>query len=56
MFSGLVLASIVIASAMLLRERPTLGTWGFVVAGGIALYMVVSILWSDRNTTKGARN
>jgi hypothetical protein len=33
---------------MLLRERPTLGTWGFVIAAGLALYMVVTILWSDR--------
>ena len=32
-FSGLVLAAIIIASAMLINTRRTLGTWGFIVAG-----------------------
>lgn len=49
-FSGLVLAGILVASGMLLPHSPTLGTAGFVVAGAIALYMVVSILWTDRKS------
>jgi ubiquinone biosynthesis protein len=47
-FSGLVLAAIVIASAMLLDQRRVLGTAGFIIAGAIGLYMVVNILISDR--------
>jgi hypothetical protein len=51
-FSGLVLASIIVASAMLLPERRTLGSWGFIIAAGLALYMVVSILLSDRQAKR----
>jgi ubiquinone biosynthesis protein len=47
-FSGLVLAGLLVASAMLLPHRRILGTGGFIVAGLVALYMVGSILWSDR--------
>ena len=47
-FSGLVLAAIVIASAMLINTRKTLGTWGFVVAGAVSAWMVISIWWGDR--------
>lgn len=47
-FSGLVLAGLIVASAMLLPHRPTLGTTGFVAAGAIGFYMVASILWTDR--------
>jgi hypothetical protein len=35
----------------LINQRPRLGTTGFLLAGGIALYMVVSILVSDRRRT-----
>jgi len=48
-FSGLVLAAIVIASAMLINTRKTLGTWGFVVAGAVSAWMVVTIWWGDRH-------
>lgn len=48
-FSGLVLAAIVIASAMLLEHRRVLGTAGFIIAGAIGLFMVVNILLSDRH-------
>jgi ubiquinone biosynthesis protein len=48
-FSGLVLGAIVVASAMLLPHRRTLGTTGFIIAGLIGLYMVVSILVQDRS-------
>jgi predicted unusual protein kinase regulating ubiquinone biosynthesis (AarF/ABC1/UbiB family) len=47
-FSGLVLAATVVASAMLLPHRRSLGTIGFVLAGVIGLYMVINILISDR--------
>jgi ubiquinone biosynthesis protein len=48
-FSGLVLAAIVIASAMLLEHRRVLGTAGFIIAGAIGLFMVLNILVSDRH-------
>lgn len=47
-FSGLVLAGLLVASAMLLPYRRALGTWGFVLAFVLGLYMVLSILWTDR--------
>jgi ubiquinone biosynthesis protein len=47
-FTGLVLTGLLIASGLLINQRPRLGTTGFVLAAGIALYMVVSILVSDR--------
>jgi predicted unusual protein kinase regulating ubiquinone biosynthesis (AarF/ABC1/UbiB family) len=51
-FSGLVLAGIVVASAMLLPHRRALGTTGFIIAAVIGLYMVVSILVTDRKRTR----
>ena len=47
-FSGLVLAAIIIASAMLITTRKSLGTWGFIVAGAVSAWMVLAIWWSDR--------
>jgi hypothetical protein len=47
-FSGLVLAAIIIASAMLITTRRTLGTWGFVVAGAVSVWMVIAIWLGDR--------
>jgi len=47
-FSGLVLAAIIIASAMLITTRRTLGTWGFIMAGAVSAWMVVAIWWGDR--------
>ena len=47
-FTGLVLAAIVIASAMLLDTWRTLGTIGFIIAGVLGMWMVVSIMLSDR--------
>jgi predicted unusual protein kinase regulating ubiquinone biosynthesis (AarF/ABC1/UbiB family) len=47
-FSGLVLAGLIIASAMLLPYRRALGTAGFWIAGALGLYMVVSIWVKDR--------
>jgi ubiquinone biosynthesis protein len=47
-FSGLVLAAILIASALLLPHQGRLGTTGFIIAGVIGLAMIVNILISDR--------
>jgi ubiquinone biosynthesis protein len=51
-FTGLVLAALIVASAMLLPQRRVLGTTGFIIAGALGLYMIASILWKDRNTAK----
>ena len=48
-FSGLVLAGLLVASAMLIPYRRALATWGFVLAGAIAIWMVLAILWTDRD-------
>ncbi|HEY6829873.1 MAG TPA: AarF/UbiB family protein, partial [Gemmatimonadaceae bacterium] len=48
-FSGLVLAGLLVASSMLIPYRRALATWGFVLAGAIAIWMVLAILWSDRD-------
>ncbi|MEP6733572.1 MAG: AarF/UbiB family protein [bacterium] len=47
-FSGLVLAGLLVASAMLLPYWRVFGLTGFVVAAGIALYMVLTIMLGDR--------
>ena len=52
-FTGLVLAALIVASAMLLPERRLLGTAGFIIAAALGLYMIGSILWNDRRVTKG---
>ena len=52
-FSGLVLAGILVASAMLLPHRRQLGTVGFVIAGVIGVYMVVNIILGDRKKKSG---
>jgi hypothetical protein len=51
-FSGLVLAGLIVASAMLLPHSRALGTAGFMIAGAMGLYMVGSILWTDRRASK----
>lgn len=47
-FSGLILAGLLVASAMLLPHRRSLGTIGFWIAGVLGLYMVLSIWFNDR--------
>jgi ubiquinone biosynthesis protein len=47
-FSGLVLAGLLIASAQLLPYWRGLGYAGFIIAGGLGLWMVLTILVSDR--------
>ena len=51
-FSGLVLTGLLIASAMLYPHQRGLGTAGFVVAGAVAIYMVVTILITDRRKSR----
>ena len=53
MFSGLVLAGLLIASAMLLPYWRTLGTVGFIIAAVLALYIVLTIMVSDRARERG---
>ena len=48
-FSWLVLAGLLVASAMLLPYGRALGMAGFVLAGAIGVWMVLAILWSDRD-------
>jgi predicted unusual protein kinase regulating ubiquinone biosynthesis (AarF/ABC1/UbiB family) len=52
-FSGLVLAGLLVASAMLLPYWRTLGTVGFVIAAVLALYIVLTIMVSDRARERG---
>ena len=53
-FSGLVIAGLLIASAMLISVRRGLGTAGFILSGVIGLWMILAILWTDReNSRKG---
>ena len=51
-FSGLVLAGLLVASAMLLPYHRSLGTGGFVLAAAIGIWMVLSIMWTDRETSR----
>ena len=52
-FSGLVLAGLLVASAMLMQYWPKLGLAGFVISAVAALYMVFTILVSDRDRSGG---
>lgn len=52
-FTGLVLAGLLVASGLLIQSWPRLGIIGFTIAAVIALYMVVSILISDRKRRGG---
>jgi predicted unusual protein kinase regulating ubiquinone biosynthesis (AarF/ABC1/UbiB family) len=47
-FSGLVLAGLLVSSAMLMQYRRSLATIGFLIAGALGLWMVLTILWTDR--------
>jgi predicted unusual protein kinase regulating ubiquinone biosynthesis (AarF/ABC1/UbiB family) len=52
-FSGLVLAGLLVASSQLLPYWRTLGMIGFVIAALIALYMVLAIVVGDRRNDRG---
>ncbi|MDQ6635550.1 MAG: AarF/UbiB family protein [Gemmatimonadota bacterium] len=47
-FSGLVLAGLLVASSQLLPYWRALGTIGFIIAAVLAIYIVVTIMISDR--------
>ncbi|HVT04375.1 MAG TPA: AarF/UbiB family protein, partial [Thermoanaerobaculia bacterium] len=51
-FTGLVLGGLLVASGLLLQYQRRLGTIGFVVAAAIGLYMILTILITDRKTKK----
>jgi ubiquinone biosynthesis protein len=46
-FTGLVLAAIVVASALLYPHQSALGLIGFVIAAVLGLWMVITIMYSD---------
>lgn len=48
-FSGLVLAGLLVASAMLLPYHRGMGTTGFVIAAIVGGWMVLNIWWNDRD-------
>lgn len=54
-FTGLVLLGVLIASGLLMPYMRRLGEAGFVIAGGIGLYMVITILVSDRHDSQRKR-
>jgi ubiquinone biosynthesis protein len=49
---GLVLAGLLVASALLMPRHNILGTGGFLIAGVIALYMVATILIADHKAKR----
>jgi ubiquinone biosynthesis protein len=51
-FSGLVVAAIIVASAMLMPYRRTLSTYGFILSAILGIWMVLTIVWSDRKDDK----
>ncbi len=51
-FTGLVLAGLLVASGMLMPYQRQLGIAGFVIAGAIGLWIVITILVTDRRPPK----
>ena len=49
-FSGLVLAGLLVASGLLMPYRRSLATLGFVISAALGLFMVINILIADRRT------
>lgn len=47
-FTGLVLAGLLVAIGLMIQSWPRLGIIGFTIAAVLALYMTVAILISDR--------
>ena len=54
-FTGLVLLGLLIASGLLMPYIRRLGVAGFVIAGGIGVYMVITILVTDRHDARVKR-
>ena len=53
---GVIVAAIVIASALMMRTAPALAIIGYVVSALIGLYLVVSVLIQDRRDQERAKN
>lgn len=53
-FTGLVLAGLLVASGLLIQSWPRLGIIGFSIAAVIAVDMILSILISDRKRDRGS--
>lgn len=51
-FTGLVLGGLLVASGLLMQVQPRLGMAGFLIAGVVGLWMVATILISDRRSRK----
>jgi hypothetical protein len=51
-FTGLVLGGLLVASGLLMAYQPRLATIGFLIAGILGLWMVGTILVSDRRSRK----
>lgn len=51
-FTGLVLGGLLVASGLLMAYQRRLGTIGFLIAGIVGLWMVATILISDRRSRK----
>ncbi len=51
-FTGLVLGGLLVASGLLMQYQRSLGMAGFVIAAGIGLYMIVTILLTDSRSRK----
>ena len=51
-FTGLVLGGLLVASGLLLQYQRRLGTIGFVLAAVIGMYMVITIMISDRRSKR----
>lgn len=51
--AGLVLCGLLVASAMLIRYQHDLGLAGFLIAAGFGLYLVITILITDRRSEGG---
>jgi predicted unusual protein kinase regulating ubiquinone biosynthesis (AarF/ABC1/UbiB family) len=47
-FCGLIVGAVIVASAMLMPYHRSLATYGFILSAVIGLWMVGTILWSDR--------
>ena len=53
---GIIVAAIVIASALMMRTAPALALIGYVASALIGLYLVVSVLIQDRRDQERAKN
>jgi len=51
-FTGLVLGGLLVASGLLMAYQRSLGMIGFIIAGALGLWMIVTILIQDRRSRK----